>query len=157
MPRTADNRAQVSSTRMRRQSRRKASMELSVLSIAIVLGLIGFAVHTLWVLSIVLMALLWGVAASELSRMRGGAPVSEVVSGVIDDARKTVDEVAADVSETVGTAEAEEPRPGPIASSNKAGDDSEPTKKELYEEARDAGIEGRSSMNKDELREALEE
>lgn len=33
----------------------------------------------------------------------------------------------------------------------------EPTKEELYEEAQELDVEGRSSMNKDELQEAVEE
>jgi len=43
-------------------------------------------------------------------------------------------------------------RPRRVVIMVKAGD---PTKQELYEQAREAGIEGRSSMNKDELADAV--
>ena len=136
---------------MKRQSRLKASIEPLVLSLTILLGLIGFAVHILWVLAFALTALLWGVARSEVSRRRRGASVAEVVSRVIDASGRG----GAGVSEAAAAASTADPRPGPFAPSNMVAAATEPTKKELYEEARDAGIEGRSSTYEDDLRQAL--
>jgi hypothetical protein len=47
-------------------------------------------------------------------------------------------------------------RSGAAASFGSQGEHGD-TKKELYEEAREAGIPGRSTMSKDELRDALDE
>ena len=40
--------------------------QLVILSVAIVLGGVGFAFHPLWIAAVVVMALLWGYMASEM-------------------------------------------------------------------------------------------
>jgi hypothetical protein len=122
--------------------------QLSVLSVAIVLAVIGVAVHALWIVAIVVMAVLWGMVAADLRRERGRGVMAEVVTTVVDEAKG----VAHALSE---------------APHGEAGDDADhaddssaastASKRELYEAAKDAGIEGRSSMTKDELRAALDE
>ncbi len=149
-----------SRTPRERQTIRRRSTDISVMSLAILFGLLGFALHIFWIVAIVLMALLWGLLVSELGSLRGGGRTSETMKAVVAEAREVKDEVMSGITNTV------DPRdPGP----REAGTSREPsepdgaeardesTKKELYEEAREAGIEGRSNMTKDELRNALEE
>jgi hypothetical protein len=153
---------------LQRTSRQRAARrteQLLVLSLAILFALAGFPLHGLWIGAIVLMALLWGYMASELnlgSSRRGGV-VSDMVTTIADEARDLKDEVSDNASGIY-----EEVLEGSRHSTD--GDDSggsgiqtesrdlqEATKKELYDQAREADIEGRSSMTKDELKEALDE
>lgn len=53
----------------------------------------------------------------------------------------------------MGSASEQEPAQAPDQTQEQ---DEEPTKEELYEEAKDLDVEGRSSMNKKELKKAVE-
>jgi hypothetical protein len=55
--------------------------------LALLFGAIGFAVHFFWFPSILLMAVLFGLSASELRSQRGGGVISEVVSTVVSEAK----------------------------------------------------------------------
>lgn len=146
----------------RRQAARRTE-QLAVLSLAIVCGLLGFALHILWIPAIVLMALLWGYMASELGSSRRGGVVSDVVTAVVSEARELKSDVSERAPEAIESADERSDRGAEETSSDEsevpilAHDDPSATKKELYDEARDAGIEGRSNMTKDELQEALDE
>lgn len=148
-----------------RTSRRRAARrteQLVVLSLAIIFALAGFPFHVLWIGSIVLMALLWGYMASELGSSRHGGVVSDVVTTIANEARDLKKEVSVNASSVHdevlegdhstdgGDSRGFEPQ-------TESKDQQEATKKELYDQAREADIEGRSSMTKDELKEALDE
>jgi hypothetical protein len=151
--------------------------QLVILSVAIVLGGVGFAFHPLWIPAVVVMALLWGYMASEM-RSRGGGVVSDVVGTVVSEAKEVGKAASAEVS-----APDQDRASGPLSSSSANGamlhkdsqgqgreavgadrqapplgasDDQEPTRRELYAQAQDAEIRGRSGMNQEELKEALE-
>jgi hypothetical protein len=162
----------------RRDGARRAE-QLALLSFAIVVALVGFAFHPLWIVAVVLMVLLWGFMASALRSGRGsGSVLTEVVTAVVAEAKDVIDPASghdrtdtddraqidpSDPVENGGTdshdqdrVAAAKPNP-PSEGSDTDSEGVEPTKKELYAEAREAGIEGRSTMSKDELKEALDE
>jgi hypothetical protein len=68
--------------------------QLAVLALAIVLGLIGLAVHFLWIPAIVLMAVLFGLIASGLRGQQGGGVISEVATTVMDEAKSVADSIS---------------------------------------------------------------
>jgi hypothetical protein len=119
-----------------------------VLSAAIVLSLIGFAFHPLWFGSLVLMALLWGLMASDMRRSRDtDRVVPGAVASVVGEANEVAHAIAAATTTThepVNTSEGEQAH-------------DELTRKELYDEAKELGVEGRSAMNKEELKAAIED
>ena len=68
--------------------------QLAVLALAIVLGLIGLALHFLWIPTIVLMAILFGLLASGLRGQRGEGVIAQVATTVMDEAKSVVDVVS---------------------------------------------------------------
>lgn len=126
--------------------------QLSLLSLIIVLAFIGLFFHVAWIAALVLMVLLWGYMASELGSLhRSGGLVAGVVTAGIAEVRDLEDEIGP--GQPGG-----EQRNGPgLAPDEHVVADPTATKSELYAEARDAGVEGRSKMSKDELRRALED
>ena len=70
----------------RGKSARQAE-QLAIVALALLFGAIGFAVHFFWFPSILLMAILFGLSASELRSQRGGGVISEVVSTVVSEAK----------------------------------------------------------------------
>src|ERR1700728_3636392 len=78
----------------RRESARQAE-KLAIPALAIVLGLIGLAVYVLWLAAIVLMAVLFGLIASELKvRTGGGGVVPGVVTTMVVEAKSVAEDVA---------------------------------------------------------------
>jgi hypothetical protein len=65
-----------------------------LLALAILFGLIGFAVHFLWFGSIVLMAVLLGLIVSEMRSRRGKSVISEVVTTVMVEAKSVAEAIA---------------------------------------------------------------
>jgi hypothetical protein len=61
--------------------------QLAMVGLAIVLGLIGFAVHFLWFGAVVTMAVLFGLIASEVRGRRSGGVIVEVVDAVVSEAK----------------------------------------------------------------------
>jgi hypothetical protein len=165
-------------TLTRRDGARRAE-QLAILSLAIVVALIGFAFHPLWIVAVGLMVLLWGFMASALrSGGASGSVLTEVVTAVVAEAKDMTDAASGgaqtdsddrapiDPSDPVGNASSDPPAHDRVAAAEPGSrpegndtdpDEVEPTKKELYAEAREAGIEGRSTMSKDELKKALDE
>jgi len=156
--------------RSARRSSARRTEQIAILSAAIVFGLLGFPLHGLWIVAVVLMVLLWAYMAADITgSRRNGKMISDVVTtigdevqflatgapgpaaGPRDESPEPVDQPApADQPELVDQAkdldEADDPQ-----------GDREPTKKDLYDEARKAGIEGRSTMSKEELQQALDD
>lgn len=54
--------------------------QVVILSLALVFGLVGLVIHVLWIASIVLIAILLGLAAAALRRRTGRGAVSEVAA-----------------------------------------------------------------------------
>ena len=77
----------------RRESSRLAE-QVVLLALAILFGVIGFAVHFLWFGSIVLMAILLGLIVSEMRGRRGKSVISEVVTTVMVEAKSVADALA---------------------------------------------------------------
>jgi hypothetical protein len=74
-------------------NRRKLSGQLEqllILGFALLFGLIGLAVHFLWFISIVFMALLAGLIAADIRGARGRGIISEVVA----EAKIVVEEIS---------------------------------------------------------------
>jgi hypothetical protein len=65
-----------------------------LLALAILFGVIGFAVHFLWFGAIVLMAVLLGLIVSEMRSRRGGGVISEVVTTVMVEAKSVAEAIA---------------------------------------------------------------
>jgi hypothetical protein len=65
-----------------------------ILTLAILFGVIGFAVHFLWFGSIVLMAVLMGLIVSEMRSRRDTSVISEVVTTVMVEAKSVAEAIA---------------------------------------------------------------
>jgi len=65
-----------------------------LLALAILFGVIGFAVHFLWFGAIVLMAVLLGLIVSEMRSRRGKSVISEVVTTVMVEAKSVAEAIA---------------------------------------------------------------
>jgi hypothetical protein len=76
----------------RREAARRAE-QIVILTLALLFGLIGFGLHFLWFVSVVLMALLLGLFASELRGRAGGGVVSDVANAVREEAHNVAQEV----------------------------------------------------------------
>ncbi len=126
--------------------------QLLVLTLAIVAGLAGLVVHVMWIAAIVIMTVLWGYMASTIGGTRRGGVASDLVTAVSDEART----LARDVAER-GSFDKGDPREAYRDDGRGDASRDAVTKQDLYDEARELGIEGRSTMNKAELREALED
>ena len=61
--------------------------KLTVLTIAIILGAIGFVLPLVWIGSLILMAVLWGVLATERQHHANVGVLAEVVSVVVDEVK----------------------------------------------------------------------
>ena len=148
-----------------RHPRAHRAEQLLVLTVAIVFGVLGFPLHFFWIVALVFMALLWGYLAAELGSSRRGGAVSNAVTAIAGEARDLGREVSTHLTEHDDAAAPPDDGATHVTSVTRATTvqgavpEAEPTvtKKELYEEAREAGIEGRSAMTKEELQRALEE
>ena len=74
--------------RGRAGTRRGGLGQPAVLSLAIVMGVAGFAFAIFWIASLILMGILWGTMAMERQRQRGEKGLlAEVVEVVVDEAK----------------------------------------------------------------------
>jgi Flp pilus assembly protein TadB len=80
-------------SRGRRESSRLAE-QVVLLALAILFGVIGFAVHFLWFGSIVLMAVLLGLIVSEMRSRRGKSVIADVVTTVMVEAKNVAEAIA---------------------------------------------------------------
>jgi Flp pilus assembly protein TadB len=112
-PRAADGRfVRRPSARKRatdESARRHATVEhLAVLAAALVCGVLGLAVHLLWIVAIVLMALLFGLLATELRGGRGG-----IVSELVSEGKTVVAEISSAAEADTADAGTSPPEEGP--------------------------------------------
>ena len=70
-------------------ARRRGIGQLAVLSLAIATGVAGLAFAVFWIVSLILMGILWGTMAMERQRQPGAEKglVAEVVEVVVDEAK----------------------------------------------------------------------
>ncbi len=68
-------------------------MSLAILTLAIAVAVLGFAVHFLWIGALVLMGILWGVMVGERQQRQGTVKglAAEMVSTVVDEAKGLMD------------------------------------------------------------------
>jgi len=71
----------------------EGTVPLAILTLAIVLAVLGFAVHFLWVGALVLMGVLWGVMVAERQQRHGTVKglAAEIVTTVVDEAKGLMD------------------------------------------------------------------
>jgi hypothetical protein len=79
--------------RHRPTAQREGSIRLAILTLAILLAAIGFALPVLWIGSLVLMGVLWGAMIAERPRRQATVTglVTEMVTAVVDEAKDVVD------------------------------------------------------------------
>ena len=82
------------SARGPKKSRGHDAGALAVLSLAILLGAIGFVFPLVWIGSLILMAMLWGSLAAERRRLHTDTGVLGDVIGVVADEAKALKESA---------------------------------------------------------------
>jgi hypothetical protein len=70
--------------------------QLAILALAIIFGLIGLAVHVLFIVAIVVMAVLFTLMASELRGKRSGSIASVVVSSAVAEAKSFAADLTSD-------------------------------------------------------------
>jgi hypothetical protein len=87
--------------------------QVGILALALVFGLIGFAVHAFGLAAIVLMAVLLGLIASGLRGRRGGGVISEVATAVSAEAKNLAEDIA-----SVGARAVAGPKLTPLLSLN---------------------------------------
>jgi hypothetical protein len=80
-------------------------VKLALLTIAIVLAVLGFALSILWVGALVVMGVLWGVLVAERSQRRGSAKglAAELVTTVVEEAKGVMDATSAPKSDPGST------------------------------------------------------
>ncbi len=78
---------------MRRESTQLVQ-QLAALGLAILLGLVGLAVHFLWIPAIVVMSVLFGLIASGLRGQRGEGVIAEVTTTVMAEAKSVAKGIA---------------------------------------------------------------
>ena len=68
---------------------RDGLVQIGILTVAIVLAVLGFAVHLLWIGSLVVMGVLWGMLIAERQQRVGTVKglAAELVSTVVDEAK----------------------------------------------------------------------
>jgi hypothetical protein len=74
-------------------SQREGSVRLALLTVAILCGALGFALSFLWIASLVLMGVLWGVMLAERPQREATVKglVTEMVAAVVDEAKDVGD------------------------------------------------------------------
>jgi hypothetical protein len=79
-----------------RAARPEGTAQLALLTLAIVLGVLGFALSFFWVAALVVLGALWGVLVAERTQRRGTAKglAAEMVSSVVDEAKGIRDATA---------------------------------------------------------------
>jgi hypothetical protein len=72
---------------------REGAVALAILTLAIVVAVLGFAVHFLWIGALVLMGVLWGVMVAERQQRQGTVTglAAEMVTTVVDEAKRVKD------------------------------------------------------------------
>lgn len=72
---------------------REGTVPLAILTLGIVVAVLGFAVHFLWIGALVLMGILWGVMVAERQQRRGTVKglAAEMVTTVVDEAKGIMD------------------------------------------------------------------
>ncbi len=72
---------------------REGTVPLAILTLAIVVAVLGFAVHILWIGALVLMGALWGVMVAERQQRHGTVKglAAEMVTTVVDEAKGVMD------------------------------------------------------------------
>ena len=72
---------------------REGAVPLAILTLAIAVAVLGFAVHFLWIGALVLMGILWGVLVAERQQRQGTFKglAAEMVSTVVDEAKGVMD------------------------------------------------------------------
>jgi hypothetical protein len=72
---------------------REGAVSLAILTLAIVVAVLGFAVHFLWIGALVLMGVLWGVMVAERQQRQGTVKglAAEMVTTVVDEAKGVMD------------------------------------------------------------------
>jgi hypothetical protein len=97
---------------------RDGLVQIGILTVAIVLAALGFAVHLLWIGSLVVMGVLWGMLIAERQQRVGTVKglAAELVSTVVDEAKGVAEVV--DIASQSDSDEATTPRvpPGPRGS-----------------------------------------
>jgi hypothetical protein len=68
---------------------REGLVPIGILTVAIVLAVLGFAVHLLWIGSLVVMGVLWGMLIADRQQRVGTVKglAAELVSTVVDEAK----------------------------------------------------------------------
>ena len=71
-----------------RGARRRGIGQLAVLTLAMVMGVVGFALAVFWIASLILMGILWGTMAMERQRQPGVEKglLAEMIEVVVDEA-----------------------------------------------------------------------
>jgi hypothetical protein len=72
---------------------REGTVQLAVLTLAIAVGVLGFAAHFLWIGALVLMGILWGVMVAERQQRHGTVKglAAEMVTTVVAEAKGVMD------------------------------------------------------------------
>jgi hypothetical protein len=90
--------------------------QLALATLALLFGLIGLAVHVLWFVSIVLMAIQLGLLASEFGSRRGG---KGIISEVTHEVATVVEEIKSgssdDNNHAIASSAAADPETAPAA------------------------------------------
>jgi hypothetical protein len=75
---------------------REGTVQLAILTLAIVVAVLGFAVHFLWVGALVLMGVLWGAMVAERQQRHGTVKglAAQMVTTVVDEAKDVMDATA---------------------------------------------------------------
>ena len=75
------------------QARRSRVRQVAMLSVAMVLGVAGFAFSVFWIGALVVMGILWGTMAADHRRVtdEGRGMLAEVVGVVIDEAKNVAE------------------------------------------------------------------
>jgi hypothetical protein len=81
---------------------REGSVRLALLTLAILCGVLGFALSFLWIAALVLMGVLWGTMLAERPQREGSVKglVTEMVDAVVGEAKDAGDAVPASDSDT---------------------------------------------------------